>query len=133
MQEPNFSELKGIFVAVFLLLGTHSIQLILFWIHYITCPMFVNYAKSVYLGNYNLWVCCVVIIISLRTVFVFVRVLLCIVCMYCVYVFCVCILVSCSGKEEWLLPITKRVNHKSNQIISMDYFSNKCSKGCIGS
>jgi len=48
----------------------------------LTCPMFVNYAKSVYLSYYNLWVCRVVIIISLCTVFVFVRVLLCIVCMY---------------------------------------------------
>jgi len=44
--------------------------------------MFVNNAKSVYFSIGNLWVCCVVIIISLFTIFVFVHVLLCIVCMY---------------------------------------------------
>jgi len=49
--------------------------------------------------------------------------LLCIVCMYC-SVLCVCIFASCSGKEEWLLPITKRVNQihvKTNVLLALTY------------
>ena len=55
-------------------------------------------------------------------------------CICCVLLYIVCIALyfvnvfslfaSCSGKEEWLLPITKRVNHKSNQkVLSLDNLS----------